>query len=78
MMFDDNNIKKGGTVIINNEYDRKTGPVVFKNMNDMKNNESNLYQYKNIGKSKSMGVFKSKEKKTEYLRDYDNEPRYFN
>ena len=79
MKFIDNNNKKGGNDIMM-ENERKTGPILFKNVNDKnKKNEMNVNYYPyNIGKSKSMGMFKSKEKKTEYLRDYDNEPRPFN
>lgn len=69
--------KKGGQMIYKKEGDRRTEPILFKNIKDKKvdpnKNKINL-----VGKSKTQVMFKSKEKKTEYLRDYENEPRYFN
>ena len=70
-------INKEESIMIKNESERKTGPVIFKNLKDQQINFG-INTYKDIGKNRSVGLFKIKEKKTEYLRDYDNEPRYFN
>ena len=94
--------KKPGTIIVKNSEinsiggslyndmnQRKTGPVLFKNIKNKDKDKDNdkdkdkgkdLNIFKDIGKSKSQAIFKSKskEKKTEYLRDFDNEPLFFN
>jgi len=96
--------KKPGTIIVKNSEinsiggslyndmnQRKTGPVLFKNIKDKDKDKDNdndkdkdkgkdINIFKDIGKSKSQAIFKSKskEKKTEYLRDFDNEPLFFN
>ena len=70
--------KKGGSVIIKEENDIKTGPILFKKKKEKEKEEPNLNKFKDFGKSKSQVMFRSKEKNVEYLRDYDNEPGYFN
>ena len=87
--------KKPGTIIVKNDEiniggslyndmnQRKTGPALFKNKKDKdkdKDKEKDINIFKDIGKSKSQVIFKSKskEKKTEYLRDFDNDPIFFN
>ena len=82
--------KKPGTLIISDkgkiidnllsreEKDRNTLPVVFKDIKNIKDKPQDIYKFKNIGKSKSQVMFKKKEKKTEYLRDYDNDQQFYN
>ena len=69
--------KTGGTVI-KDANNRKTGPVLLKKINEQPKDDRYSNQIKNMSKSKSQVMFKSKEKNIEYLRDYDNEPGYFN
>ena len=76
IISNDNNIKKGGSIIYQGENERKTGPILFKKIKD-KNINLSMTKSKEFQKNKSMGIFKHKEKKTEYLRDYDNDPNYY-
>ena len=69
--------KTGGTVI-KDANNRITGPVLLKKINEQPKDDRYSNQIKNMSKSKSQVMFKSKEKNIEYLRDYDNEPGYFN
>lgn len=70
-------ISKEERFMIKNKSEKKTGNVIFKNLKDKKK-YFDINTYKNIGKSRSVGMFKIKEKKAEYLKDYDNNPNYFN
>ena len=56
------------------QNERKTTTILINQKNDKKINSA---KFKERGVSKSQGLFKSKEKKTEYLRDYDNEPQLY-
>ena len=67
--------KKGEKISLKEGNEKKNGP--FKNIISQKK-EIEPNKFKDIGKSKTQIMFKSKEKKTEYLRDYDNELRYYN
>jgi hypothetical protein len=66
LLFKD--MKKSETDERNNVSD-----LLFKDNND-RNSESGNVKYKIKKISRSQMMFKPKEKKTEYLRDYDNEP----
>ena len=85
--------KKPGTLIINktdkdklvdsllakNTNERKSGPViVFKDIKNIKEKKQDINKFKNVGNSRSQVMFKKKEKKTEYLRDYDNDQQFYN
>ena len=80
--------RKAGTLILKDIKGKKGEKISLKEGNEKKNEpfkniiskkkEIETNKFKDIGKSKTQIMFKSKEKKTEYLRDYDNELRYYN
>ena len=76
IISNDGGVKKGGSIIYQGENERKTGPILFKKIKD-KNINLSMTKSKEFQKNKSMGIFKHKEKKTEYLRDYDNDQNYY-
>ena len=69
LLFKDN--KKSGT------DERKMVSDLFNDINE-RNSESGSVKYKTKVVSRSQVMFKPKEKKTEYLRDYDIEPQMYN
>jgi hypothetical protein len=69
LLFKDN--KKSGT------DERKMVSDLFNDINE-RNSESGSVKYKTKVVSRSQVMFKPKEKKTEYLRDYDNEHQIYN
>ena len=71
LLFKDN--KKSGT------DERKKISDLFNDINDINERNSNpgSVKYKTKVVSRSQVMFKPKEKKTEYLRDYDNEPQIY-
>ena len=69
LLFKD--MKKSGT------DERKMVSDLFKDINERNSESGGIINYKNKVISRSQVMFKPKEKKTEYLRDYDNEPQIY-